>query len=80
MSGVNVVGDNRSIAIIVALISAVATILGALIATGRWDPPFLEGDSDSSVQPPDFELPSVQPPDLELPSIRLPLPEGEEAS
>ncbi len=63
-------GDNPSIAIIVAMISAVATIMGALIASGSWDPPFLEGNQD----------PAAQSPDIELPSIQLPLPEGEEAS
>lgn len=73
-------GDNRSITIIVALIGAIATILGALIASGRWDPSFLERDQDTPSQSPDVELPSIQPPGVELPPIQLPLPEGEEAT
>lgn len=73
-------GGNRSITIIVAVISAVATIIGALIASGSWDPPFLEGNQNSPAQSPDIELPSVQQPDIDLPSIQLPLQESEEAS
>jgi hypothetical protein len=63
-------GSNRSIALIVALISAVATIMGALIASGSWDPPFVERNQD----------PPARSPGIELPSVQLPLPEGEEAS
>jgi hypothetical protein len=78
--GVKVVGENRSISVIVALIGAVATILGALIASGRWDPPFLNRDQDNPAQSPDITLPSVQPPDVTLPSIQLPLSERGEVS
>ncbi|MGH8902491.1 MAG: hypothetical protein ACRDYA_12630 [Egibacteraceae bacterium] len=69
-------GDNRSITVIVALIGAIATILGALIASGRWDPPFLEGNQDTPAQSPDIKLSPVQPPDIELPSVQLPATEG----
>jgi hypothetical protein len=74
------VGDNRGITIMVALISAVATILGALIASGRWAPPFLERTQETPVPSPDVTLPSIQPPGIKLPSVQLPLLKDEAAA